>query len=244
MLLAACGGATQAPKPTEAPAAPKPTEAAKPAEAAKPVLPREQRRRRRPHRRRLLLAPRRRHRPPRLGSAESQGHDPVRAPMVELHPRRRPVLQEADRRRLHEEDGRDRQDRVRRANDIQPKIAAAIQSGSGPDVIGMRENWATSLRRGLKSTSPIWPRTQEARRRLLPGLDAYTKVGGKYLSLPHDRAATPSTGARLVQGGRGREVPGDHDEWHAAGKKLKDKGHPLGQCLAHSIGDPSTGGTR
>jgi multiple sugar transport system substrate-binding protein len=35
------------------------------------------------------------------------------------------------------------------------------------------------------------------------------------------------------------KFPGTFDELHAAGKKLKANGHPLGQCLGHSLNDPN-----
>jgi len=42
----------------------------------------------------------------------------------------------------------------------------------------------------------------------------------------------------LVRRGRGHEISRDWDAYYEAGKKLKAKGHPLGQAVSHSFGDP------
>ena len=71
------------------------------------------------------------------------------------------------------------------ANDLQPRITAAVQSGSGADIIQMLWNWP-QLYRTPSSTSATWP-SRSARRRA-GYYDVFTstaKVGGKWLAVPH-----------------------------------------------------------
>ena len=45
----------------------------------------------------------------------------------------------------------------------------------------------------------------------------------------------------MVRRGRIRtKFPETWDAYYDAGKKLKAKGHPLGQAVSHSFGDPPT----
>ena len=43
-------------------------------------------------------------------------------------------------------------------NDVQPKIAASIQAGTGPDIVMLGHNWAHLYKESL-ATSATWPRT-------------------------------------------------------------------------------------
>ena len=69
--------------------------------------------------------------------------------------------------------------------------------------------------------------------------EAYIKVGSKWLALPHGivpgcRSPTASRGSR-----RSAQTtwPKTLEELRQVGMKLKKKGHPIGQTLAHTFGD-------
>jgi multiple sugar transport system substrate-binding protein len=241
LLLAACGGSTQAPaaKPTEAakapapaattaPAAPaaKPAEspaATKPADAAKPA------------------------------ASPAAAAPAVKAP-VNLKGTTLSILQwssfipDADpffKKQIEEsfmkETGATVNIEFVNANDVQPKTAAAIQSGQGPDIIGLRENWAHIYAENEVDVTDVAEEIKKQVGDFYPGLDAYSKVGGKYLAVPHDQGSNAVHWRKSWFKEIGVEqYPKTYDEWHAAGKKLKANGHPFGQALGHSFGDPPT----
>ena len=65
------------------------------------------------------------------------------------------------------------------------------------------------------------------------------KVDGKYLAMPHDLGAGVFHWRKSWFKEVGTEkFPATFDELFAVGKKLKDKGRPLGQAFGHSFGDP------
>src|SRR6185369_6562609 len=41
------------------------------------------------------------------------------------------------------------------ANDIQPKMSAAIQAGTGPDVVSFRDNWAHTYKESMLDVSDV-----------------------------------------------------------------------------------------
>ncbi len=125
------------------------------------------------------------------------------------------------------------------ANDVQPKTAASIQSGSGPDVIGMRENWAHIYAEAEVDVTDVAEEIKQKYGDFYPGLDSYSKVNGKYMAVPHDQGSNAVHWRKDWFKDVGVEAyPKTYQEWHAAGKKLKDKGQPFGQALGHSFGDP------
>jgi multiple sugar transport system substrate-binding protein len=127
------------------------------------------------------------------------------------------------------------------ANDVQPKVAAAIQAGQGPDIIGMRENWAHIYQEAEVDVSDVAEEIKKKVGDFYPGLDAYSKVNGKYLAVPHDQGSNAVHWRKSWFKEVGAEkYPATYDEWHAVGKKLKANGHPYGQALGHSFGDPPT----
>src|SRR5436309_11511144 len=71
------------------------------------------------------------------------------------------------------------------ANDLQPRITAAIQSQSGPDIIHMLHNWPHLYENGLVDVSDVaeWQAKEQAG--VYGQSEQYAKVGGKILALPH-----------------------------------------------------------
>jgi multiple sugar transport system substrate-binding protein len=127
------------------------------------------------------------------------------------------------------------------ANDLQPRITAAIQSGAGADIFIMLYNWpqlygsqlvdvgdlATPLARTEKGFYDVW------------ALSAH--VGGKWLSVPHAIIgnAVAYRKSWLAEASAG-EFPKTWDEARRLFAQLKSKGKPYGQTLGHTFGDAPT----
>jgi multiple sugar transport system substrate-binding protein len=127
------------------------------------------------------------------------------------------------------------------ANDLQPRITAGIQSGSGADIFQMLYNWPQLYANGLVDVSDVAEAVAKAQGGFYDAFPAACKVGGKWLAVPH------STGGNAVAWRKSwhaeigaTEFPKTWDAWREVGKKLKAKGKPVGQALGHSFGDPPT----
>lgn len=127
------------------------------------------------------------------------------------------------------------------ANDLQPKIGAAIQSGSGPDLVLLQYNWAHIYQESVVDVSDVMAQVQPAMGTVFPGLESTAKVDGKWLSVPHHTVPNAIHYRKSwFQEAGYSQFPKTFAELFEAGKKLKDKGYPLGQALAQSFGDPPT----
>jgi multiple sugar transport system substrate-binding protein len=126
-------------------------------------------------------------------------------------------------------------------NDLQPRITAAIQSGSGADIIQMLWNWPHLYARGIVDVSDIAEPIGKAQGGYYDVFQATARVGGKWLAVPHGVVGNAVAYRRSWFADVGaKEFPKTWDEWRAVGKKLKAKGKPVGQALGHSFGDPPT----
>src|SRR5437773_3085674 len=127
------------------------------------------------------------------------------------------------------------------ANDLQPRITAAIQSGSGADIIQMLWNWPQLYANGLLDVSDIADPIGKAQGGFYEVFDAAAKVNGRWLAVPHAVIGNAVAYRRSWFNEIGvREFPKTWDEYREVGKKLKAKGRPIGQALGHSFGDPPT----
>lgn len=124
-------------------------------------------------------------------------------------------------------------------NDVQPKIAAAIQAGTGPDIVLLGHNWAHLYKENLADVSDVAEDVKKITGDFYPVPEAYSKVEGKYLAIPRDIVGTAVHWRKSWFKEVGVEkFPATLDEYHEVGKKLKAKGHPLGESLGHTTGDP------
>src|SRR5207248_8133390 len=127
------------------------------------------------------------------------------------------------------------------ANDLQPKIAAAIQSGSGPDLIQFQYNWQHIYQDAVTDVTDVAEEVKKATGDFWPSVEAASKVSGKYLGVPHDFVPNAFHWRKSWFSEAGAsEFPKTFADLFAVGKKLKANGHPLGQALGHSFGDPPT----
>jgi len=124
------------------------------------------------------------------------------------------------------------------ANDLQARITAAIQSGAGPDIIHMLHNWPHLYANGLVDVTDLVEWQVKEQGPLYPQSEAYTKVAGHYLALPH--GIVP--GLIAYRKSWFDEIgvttfPKTYEELRQVATKLKKKGHPYGQTLGHTFGD-------
>src|SRR5437016_6378020 len=71
------------------------------------------------------------------------------------------------------------------ANDLQPRVTAAIQSGSGPDIIHMLHNWPHLYENGLVEVNDLAEWQAKDQGGFYAQSEAYVKVGGRFMALPH-----------------------------------------------------------
>jgi ABC-type glycerol-3-phosphate transport system substrate-binding protein len=124
------------------------------------------------------------------------------------------------------------------ANDIQARITSAIQSGAGPDIIYAVGTWPQLYAGSIVDVSDVAEGIGEAQGGYYEVSRAVATVGKKWIGVPWSAG-----GARIAyrkswfQEVGYDKFPETWDTLRDAGKKLKAKGHPLGQTLGHTFGD-------
>jgi len=126
------------------------------------------------------------------------------------------------------------------ANDIQARITAAIQSGSGADIFYVIGNWPQLYIESVSDVSDVAEAIGEAQGGFYDVSRLVANDGKKWIGMPW------TTGGGLVTyrkswfaeiGYSDGKFPDTWDTLRDAGKKLKAKGRPLGQTLGHTFGD-------
>ena len=126
-------------------------------------------------------------------------------------------------------------------NDLQARTTAAIQSGSGPDVICALNNWPQLYADSLAEVTDIAEKIGKAQGGFYNESKVVANDGKKWLGVPWC-----VLGAMIVyrkswlaeQGAN--SFPATWEEYRAVGKKLKAAGRPIGQTLGHTFGDAPT----
>jgi multiple sugar transport system substrate-binding protein len=124
------------------------------------------------------------------------------------------------------------------ANDLQARITAAIQSGSGPDVILMLHNWPHLYASALADVSDLCEWKVKDQGAYYPHSQAAARSGNRWLALPY------GTGGIIIAYRKSwfaevgaNQPPKTLDEYRKIGIALKKKGKPVGQTLGHTFGD-------
>jgi multiple sugar transport system substrate-binding protein len=127
------------------------------------------------------------------------------------------------------------------ANDLQPRITAAIQSGSGADIFIMLYNWPQLYGSQLVDVSDLANALARAEAGFYDVWPSSAYVAGKWLSLPHAIIGNAVAYRRswLAEVGA-HEYPRTWDEARRVFAQLKKKGRPYGQTLGHTFGDAPT----
>ena len=123
---------------------------------------------------------------------------------------------------------------------VQARITSAVSSGSGPDIIGVFNNWAQLYGESVADVSDICEEIGKAQGGFYENARAVAFDGSKWLAVPNT-----IIGAQIVNraswwkelGYDAEKYPATWQEWRDAGKQLKPKGRPLGQTLGHAYGD-------
>jgi multiple sugar transport system substrate-binding protein len=124
------------------------------------------------------------------------------------------------------------------ANDIQARITSAIQSGMGPDIICALNNWPQLYSESVADVGDVAEEIGKTQGGYYQVSRNVATIGSKWIAVPWC-----IVGPRIAyRGSWFKEVgynkfPETWEEYRAAGKKLKAKGHPLGQTLGHTFGD-------
>jgi ABC-type glycerol-3-phosphate transport system substrate-binding protein len=125
-------------------------------------------------------------------------------------------------------------------NDLVPRIASAIETKAGPDIIMMISNWPHLYADGLADVDDL---AEEITKRDGSFYDFVRNVGivGKsWKAVPF--AMGTSTWAYREDWFKevgAAKFPDTWDELRTVGAKLKKKNQPLGQAFGHSLGDPN-----
>jgi ABC-type glycerol-3-phosphate transport system substrate-binding protein len=124
------------------------------------------------------------------------------------------------------------------ANDIQARITAAIQSGSGPDIFMTLNNWPQLYADSCVDVSDVAEDLGKAQGGFYDICKVVGTVGSKWIAVPW------CTGGGLVAYRKSwlaeagaNEFPKTWDDYRAVGKKLKAANHPYGQTAGHTFGD-------
>ncbi len=124
------------------------------------------------------------------------------------------------------------------ANDLQARITAAIQSGSGPDIIMMLHNWAHLYQNGLVDVTDLGEWQGKDQGAYYAQSEAAAKDGRRWLALPHGIVGLQFAYRKSWFDEVGQTSwPKTLEELRQVGMKLKKKGHPIGQTLGHTFGD-------
>jgi multiple sugar transport system substrate-binding protein len=126
-------------------------------------------------------------------------------------------------------------------NDLQPRATAAIQAGAGPDLM-MAFNSQTYL---YGNSVVDMTEMAEGLSKREGGLYKYARVncsdGKVFFSMPWAVIGAEITYRKSWFDELGvTSFPDTWEKYHEVGKKLKAKGHPVGQTLGHTFGDAPT----
>jgi multiple sugar transport system substrate-binding protein len=127
------------------------------------------------------------------------------------------------------------------ANDLQPRITAAIQSGSGADLFMLSYNWPHLYQNALIDVSDVASAVAKEQGGFYEVFKPSFQVGGKWLGMPHSIVGNAIAYRRSWFREIGfNEFPRTWDDLRKAATALKKKGRPYGQTLGHTFGDAPT----
>src|SRR6202790_5204744 len=126
------------------------------------------------------------------------------------------------------------------ANDIQARITSAVQSGAGPDIIMVVNNWPRLYVESLADVTDVADAIGKEQGGYYDLARVIDNVDGKWIGVPWAIGGGLITYRKsLVEeiGYKDGKFPGTWDDYRDAGKKMKAKGRPFGQTAGHTFGD-------
>jgi multiple sugar transport system substrate-binding protein len=127
------------------------------------------------------------------------------------------------------------------ANDIPARATSAIQSGNGPDILMLLNNYPHLYASAAVDVSAVAEEVSKAQGKIYEPNEKLNKVGGKWVSMPW--SVVPAMIAYRESWFKEigvKEFPKTWKEYHEVGKKLKAAKRPLGQTLGNTFGDAPT----
>jgi multiple sugar transport system substrate-binding protein len=127
------------------------------------------------------------------------------------------------------------------ANDIPARATAAIQSGNGPDIIMLLNNYPHLYSSAAVDVSAVADEVAKTGGGIYPSAAQLNRVGGKWVSMPWSMVpALIAYRKSWFDEVGAKQFPKTWKEYHEAGKKLKAAKHPIGQTLGNTFGDAPT----
>src|SRR5262245_57402488 len=123
-------------------------------------------------------------------------------------------------------------------NDLQPRATAAIQAGSGADIVMIFDNKAQLYADSVADVSSVCEAIGSAQGGYYDLAKANTHDGKKWIAVPYCIVGAMVAYRKSWFDEIGvTKFPETWEDYREAGKKLKAKGRPLGQTLGHTFGD-------
>ena len=127
------------------------------------------------------------------------------------------------------------------ANDIPARATAAIQSGSGPDIFMLLNNYPQLYASSAVDVSDIVAEIGKAQGGIYPSALQLNRVGSGYVGVPWSTVPAMIAYRKSWFDEIGvKEFPKTWAAYHEAGKKLKAMKRPIGQTLGNTFGDAPT----
>jgi multiple sugar transport system substrate-binding protein len=127
---------------------------------------------------------------------------------------------------------------------IQARITSAIQAKTGPDILMAVSNWAQLYADSLADVSDIAEERGKAEGGYFETARAVANNGARWIAMPYTILGVlyaNRTSWFAEEGVTADNFPKTWEAYRAVGKKMKPKGRPFGQTLAHAFGDAPAG---
>jgi multiple sugar transport system substrate-binding protein len=126
-------------------------------------------------------------------------------------------------------------------NDLQPRATAAIQSGTGPDLIQAFNNYTYIYANSVVDLSDLAEDLAKREGGLYKYCRSIASDGKMFMAMPWAViGAMVAYRKSWLDDAGAKEFPKTWEEYRTVGKKLKAAGHPVGQTLGHTFGDAPT----
>src|SRR5499426_424756 len=127
------------------------------------------------------------------------------------------------------------------ANDIPARATSAIQSGNGPDIIMLLNNYPHLYADAGVDVSDIAEEVGKAQGGIYGLPQALCKVGSRWAAMPWSTVpALVAYRKSWFEEVGAKSFPTSWEQYRELGKKLKAAKRPIGQTLGHTFGDAPT----
>ncbi len=126
------------------------------------------------------------------------------------------------------------------ANDLQARVTSAIQTGTGPDIINVLNNWSQLYGDSTADVDDVCEKIGKTQDGFYDSARAIANDGKRWVAVPWTIVGQLMTYRKswfAEEGYADGKFPQTWEELRAVGKKLKAKGRPLGQTFGHTYGD-------